>query len=300
MNKFCTLLIILLCSINTYAKDLIDFEKQIWPIMQQSCIACHGQDKAKGGLRLDLPELITKNEHILKPKNTDDSELYYRIILDDDDGDLMPPTKAGKRLTKAQTDLIELWINQGGKFGNWMAIVNLSEPQQTAVNNLRKQGVYAVRLGDRTRDIRIDYRYTPIKKSSLFSIPPALSNLITQLNLSNQTLTPEQFTAITKLSNLEKIEFSNTNITDTDLIKFKSLKKLKSLNLYNTKITAKALAVFAESRTLKKLYIAQTPITPAQQKTLQKSLRKTKIIGNWVMPKIEANPITSKKINRKK
>ena len=36
------------------------FEAKVYPIFQERCISCHGPEKKKGELRLDLPECITK------------------------------------------------------------------------------------------------------------------------------------------------------------------------------------------------------------------------------------------------
>ena len=277
---------VLLATTSTTAVTPIDFEKQIWPMVQKSCIQCHGQDKSKAGLRLDLPELFTKNEHILKPKNPEDSEFYYRIILDNDDGDLMPPGKSGKRFSKAQTNLIKQWIMQGGNFGKWMAIVELSKSQKDAINALRKKGIYAVRLGDRLRDIRIDYRFTSKLKPNDFKIPQQISSLVTQLNLSKQMLSPQTISNLLKLKNLEKLNLSSTNINDIGLKKLKSLKKLQSLNLYNTEITQNGLKPLSRIKSLRKLYIAKTKITKNQQIQLSKSFRKAQLIGDWEAPSI--------------
>ena len=38
----------------------VDFEKEILPIFRNSCLACHNTTKAKGGLNLETPQLITR------------------------------------------------------------------------------------------------------------------------------------------------------------------------------------------------------------------------------------------------
>src|SRR6266446_352694 len=92
----------------------IDFSKEIQPILQQSCVKCHGPEKQKGKLRLDSKEGAFKGGKdgvVIIAGDAEKSELYRRIILPKGNDDVMP--NEGEPLTKAQTDLFRDWINQG-------------------------------------------------------------------------------------------------------------------------------------------------------------------------------------------
>src|SRR5436190_2437261 len=94
--------------------EKVDFVKEIQPILQQSCVKCHGAEKQKGKLRLDSREAALKGGKdgvVLIAGDAEKSELYRRIILPKSNEDVMP--NEGDPLTKAQTDLIRDWINQG-------------------------------------------------------------------------------------------------------------------------------------------------------------------------------------------
>src|SRR5882672_6787649 len=94
--------------------DKVDFAKDIQPILQKSCVECHGPEKPKGKLRLDTKDGALKGGKdgvVIEPGNADKSEVYRRITLPADNDDVMP--NKGDKLTKAQTDLIRDWINQG-------------------------------------------------------------------------------------------------------------------------------------------------------------------------------------------
>src|SRR4030095_9423082 len=96
------------------AEAKVDFAKDIQPILQKRCIECHGPDKQKGKLRLDSKEAAFKGGKegpVIMPGNAEKSELYRRITLPKGDDDVMP--NEGELLTKAQTDLVRDWINQG-------------------------------------------------------------------------------------------------------------------------------------------------------------------------------------------
>jgi hypothetical protein len=108
----------------------VDFEKQIWPILEKSCIECHstaapGPDgkmkKPKGGVVLDSKDGITtsKKGKLIAAKKPDDSMLFTSISLPADDDDRMPPKKKGAPLPQDQQDLIKKWIEAGAEFGTW-------------------------------------------------------------------------------------------------------------------------------------------------------------------------------------
>ncbi|MEQ2008309.1 MAG: DUF1553 domain-containing protein [Limisphaerales bacterium] len=102
----------------------IEFNRDIRPILSDTCFQCHGPDKAKrkADLRLDL-EASAKaklGEHFpIVPGQPGKSELFRRITTSDAD-DRMPPAKAGRQLTPQQVELVRRWIEQGAKWeGHW-------------------------------------------------------------------------------------------------------------------------------------------------------------------------------------
>src|SRR5687767_11078110 len=112
------------CCAAAHAADEIDFARQIQPILSDNCFFCHGPDanQRKADLRLDMldPKLGPLAERdgysIIKPGNRDDSVLVMRITSDDDETK-MPPPASHRKLTAAQIDLLQRWIEQGAKWG---------------------------------------------------------------------------------------------------------------------------------------------------------------------------------------
>ena len=110
-----------LCSAGLNAAP--DFKKDVMPILQESCIDCHAAPykkgtrlrKPKGGYRVDTRENILKagesEEAGVIPGNAAKSQLYKRIILEEDHDDIMPPK--GDPLTPAQQKVIKDWIDAG-------------------------------------------------------------------------------------------------------------------------------------------------------------------------------------------
>ncbi len=99
----------------TSARASVDYAKDIKPLLQDKCYACHGALKQKGGLRLDAGTLIHKGgEHsVLGNGDAGKSALLERVLSEDPE-ERMPPK--GKRLSKEQTDLLRQWIQSGATF----------------------------------------------------------------------------------------------------------------------------------------------------------------------------------------
>src|SRR5581483_4917030 len=83
----------------------VDFNRDIRPILSNNCYACHGPDEKvrKADLRLDTPEGATENGAIT-PGKPEQSELVKRISATD--GEVMPPPKTGKKLTRREIELL--------------------------------------------------------------------------------------------------------------------------------------------------------------------------------------------------
>ncbi|MEN9949978.1 MAG: hypothetical protein RLY85_730, partial [Bacteroidota bacterium] len=83
-------------------------------ILAHNCYKCHGKDKVKGDLRLDIKEMFFKGGEggpVVIPGNAPESELIRRVKLPAGHEDAMP-TK-GKRLTEKEIATLALWIDKG-------------------------------------------------------------------------------------------------------------------------------------------------------------------------------------------
>ena len=112
--------------------ELVDFARQIRPILSENCFACHGFDPAsrKGDLRLDDREaaIAVKDGHAaISPSAPDRSELWRRILSTESE-EVMPPPSSGKRLTDAQKELIQRWIKQGASYAPHWAFSRIEKP----------------------------------------------------------------------------------------------------------------------------------------------------------------------------
>jgi mono/diheme cytochrome c family protein len=107
--------------------QVVEFNRDIRPILSDNCFACHGPDKnqRKAELRLDTEEGAFADRgdtKVLVPGKPEQSELVRRISHSDDKK-RMPPAKFGKRLTDRQIELLRRWVEQGAKWQKHWSLI---------------------------------------------------------------------------------------------------------------------------------------------------------------------------------
>jgi hypothetical protein len=104
------------CGSMTFAVNAseVDYQKQIRPILEDRCCDCHGEEKAKGKLRLDSVIGILRGgesgEPLLVRGDSAKSHLIKRVTAENSK-EVMPPK--GDRLTDGQLELLRAWIDSG-------------------------------------------------------------------------------------------------------------------------------------------------------------------------------------------
>ncbi len=91
----------------------IDFEKDIHPILAARCFACHGAEKQKAGLRLDVKADALRGGDsgaVIVPRDASHSKLVA-MITGAEPGKVMPPS--GDPLSTEQIALVTTWIDAG-------------------------------------------------------------------------------------------------------------------------------------------------------------------------------------------
>jgi hypothetical protein len=114
---------------------VVNYTRDIKPILAAHCYACHGPDEGrrKAKLRLDVRDAAIKKA--IKPGDPAASSLLDRVRSDDPD-EIMPPPSAKKgALTAEQIALLKRWIEQGAKFDIHWAYVKPVRSMPPAVKN---------------------------------------------------------------------------------------------------------------------------------------------------------------------
>jgi hypothetical protein len=105
----------------------VQFNRDIRPIMAETCFRCHGPDKSSrmAGMRLDIREEALKPTARgvipIVPGDPDKSAIVQRIFAAGAGAArIMPPAFAHKELTQAQKETIRRWVAEGAKYeGHW-------------------------------------------------------------------------------------------------------------------------------------------------------------------------------------
>ena len=94
----------------------VDFRKDVQPILEASCVKCHGRGKANGDWKLDTRETF------LQPGESgpavvvgNSAHSYFIHLVAGTDPDSAMPKK-GSKLTSEQVGILRAWVDQGLKW----------------------------------------------------------------------------------------------------------------------------------------------------------------------------------------
>ncbi len=143
------------------AAEIIDFNRQIQPILSDACFHCHGPDGAtrEAKLRLDQREGIFRTRDditVVSPRHPETSELYLRITSKEDD-EVMPPPAANRKLKPAEIELLKKWIEAGAPWGTHWAFTPPVRPAVPLVGSRNREI-----LADAPAPKSYDFGYNPI------------------------------------------------------------------------------------------------------------------------------------------
>jgi ankyrin repeat protein/mono/diheme cytochrome c family protein len=113
--------------------EKVDFAQQIKPLLERSCVACHGPDKQRSAFRVDSREAMLKGGNtgsaVVMPGKSAQSTLLDYVSGRVEGMEMPPMPKRGKfaALTKEEIELLRAWIEQGAI---WPADVVVSPPRK--------------------------------------------------------------------------------------------------------------------------------------------------------------------------
>lgn len=297
----------------------VDFEKEIWPILEKSCVKCHKAPyeedgktvKPKAGLRLDgawAIKLGSENGAVLTPGKADESDLLLRTELPEDDDDFMPPTGKADPLTAEQKTLLRKWIDEGANFGAWsgnlegkpkevsstgdkMPVSEIQElykklseglavPKEDAWKGVAAAGGRVMPLATDSPLLSVDFRLTrEDADDAKIGSISAIADHVAQLDLSLTSVTDAGLKPVSELKRLVRLDLHQTKITDAGLASLKGLENLHYLNLYGTEVTDAGLEQIKALKNLESIYLWQSKVTDQGVKKLQSALPEATI--NW-------------------
>lgn len=105
---------------------LLDFNRDVRPILSDKCFSCHGPDEhgRKADLRLDIEKEAKDGDLMAIVEGVpEESEIIFRIHSEDED-ELMPPPEIGKPLSNKEKQILEQWIKEGAVWADHWAYVD--------------------------------------------------------------------------------------------------------------------------------------------------------------------------------
>jgi uncharacterized membrane protein len=280
--------------------DLPVFGAVIQPLLQKNCVACHGPDKAKGGLRLDSFQALLqggKSGPVLVPGKAAESPLFTRLNLPPEEDDHMPPD--GKPQPSADDiALVQWWLDAGAPPDKRVRDLkpsaslthilatrfNAAAPTQLAsapaaapkpldqvlplaTHTAKELGVAVSALSTNAPWLQCNASLagTNFGDADLAKLAPLGSNL-RWLDLAGTAVTDAGLCHLASFPNLVRLHLERTAVTDSALSNVATLANLEYLNLYATAVTDAGLEHLQKLPNLKHLYLWQTKVTPAAAK----------------------------------
>lgn len=112
--------------------ERVEFDRDVYPLIQKRCHSCHGAEVQTNGLRLDRRETALRGGYsgpAIVPHASARSPLIRRVASERE-GFRMPP--GASPLTSAEIGILRTWIDQGAPWSQ-------STPDKTDANHLRTQ-----------------------------------------------------------------------------------------------------------------------------------------------------------------
>jgi hypothetical protein len=145
----------------------VDFVHVIKPILESTCVKCHGADRFHGEVRLDTRELalaaIGDNGRLLVPGHPDRSTLYTTSVLPDSDPLAMPP-RDRDGLSRDQEELLRIWIKQGAAWPEEVELKRVDKVTFTTVGSLLQQSCLSCHSSKKAEGgLRLDTKEAALK-----------------------------------------------------------------------------------------------------------------------------------------
>ncbi|MFP6854965.1 MAG: c-type cytochrome domain-containing protein [Opitutales bacterium] len=302
------------CVANLFGQ--IDFEKEVWPILQDRCVECHkapyeenGRLKnPKAGLRLDGAAHImhgSDDGRVIAPNHPSKSALYGRIVLPADDDDVMPPK--GDPLTKEQCEIFRKWIAQGVDFGIWEGATDGTEKfaekktkdvylpahfefydklakglkplPEKALDSVRQATGALIRpvgIGSPLLEVRFLAESVASGDDELKELVPLRQHLA-KLDLGRTKVTSQSLSLLATFPRVTRLDLRNTEVSDAQLEELASLRNLIYLNLVGTQVSDAGLRKLAKCKSLQELYLWNSKASSRGINSLGKQLPQVKL-----------------------
>ena len=261
------------------------YMKQVHPVLDANCVACHGEGKVMGGLRMDTYENLMqggKDGAAVVAGHPETSLLLQRVTLPVGHKLFMPAE--GKPALKAEEiALLRAWIQQGAS-PTVATVSGVVTPKADKDEPLQPVGDYSGLMAD-IQQMQAGQGAKLLPVSSVPSDGLILSTTdvastfgdgqlaqfakfapyIVEAELGRTNVTDASFDTLSKFPHLRALHLEQTPVTGNGLAKLGQLSQLTYLNLNGTKVTAAAVSSLNTRNGHLRLYLFNTPAQPATE-----------------------------------
>jgi uncharacterized membrane protein len=255
------------------------YSMHIHPILDAKCVACHGDGKIEGGLRMDSYERLMKGGKdgpVIVAGAPAKSLLLERVTLPADHKKFMP-AEGKPPLKPDEIAWIRTWIEQGasptattlkgiaireqrkelplepvGDYSGMMAGIRQLDQGQGA-----KLMQVSVKASDglilNTIDVAGSFDDAQLLKFEKFA------PYIVEAELGHTAVTDASFDTLAKFTHLRALHMEETRVNGDGLRKLAPLSELTYLNLSGTQVTKASIAALAPMKNLRNVYLYNTP-----------------------------------------
>ena len=234
------------------------YTARVAPVLERHCVACHGAEKHKGGLRLDSLAGLQHGGQggpSVVAGNAAGSELLRRVRLPATDEDVMP-SDGKPLLSAAEIRVLELWIARGASgtapvtdFADAPAAPRPRAVAEPLAPDWRPQAD-AIRAWEQATGLRLQPRSavpTDGLRLRTASAPSrcddaALSRLgglaafVVEAELARTRVTDAGLTALAAMPNLRALDLTRTAVTSAGVAAWPAATRLERINLTGTTV----------------------------------------------------------------
>jgi len=259
------------------------YAKHINSILDANCVACHGESKQSGGLRMDSYQLLMqggKDGPVIIAGSPEKSLLLQRVTLPPGHKEFMP-AEGKPPLRPEEIAWIKAWIQQGAS-STAATVAGVSIREERSDPPIQPVGDYCALLPEIQRMQQAQgVKLLPVSAKPedglvLYTVDAASSfgdaqlaqfqkfaPYIVEAELGRTAITNASFDTLKQFTHLRALHLEETRITGDGLQKLAPLSQLIYLNLSGTQVTPAAIAPLSAMTNLRHVYLYNTPAQPA-------------------------------------
>lgn len=276
------------------------YENLVKPVLEQKCLSCHNEEKAKGGLQIQTQALLVKGGKggvLWDTTKADLGLMISRLHLPLEDKKHMPP-RGKVQLTEDEIVLLAAWVKDGSRFDQMVSSLSPQNPVYTYAQNVLggdrtgEQYDFSAADPDEVKKLNTTYRLirplsaespalfvnfynrANFKSEDIEGLMP-LKGQIVSMDLSKMPVKDEDIKVLAQFPELRKLILNFTDVTGATLGELRKLGKLRELSLSGTTVKMAQLKSLEAIPSLKKVYLWSTGLRVEELAALKKGQKIT-------------------------